>query len=88
MKLLTYRWVTSHLRDNGIEEKKLEQSFGLAATYRGVLQVHIQRELDSIDKESTLDKLSDKPNRGEFLLAMQAKRETLNNLKQYLTDGD
>lgn len=86
MKLLTYRWVTNHLKDNDIEPKKLEQSFGNAAVYRGVLQVHIQRELDTITKDSALSKLVDKPNRGEFLLAQQAKREALLGLLEYLID--
>lgn len=87
MKLLSYRWIKSHLEEQSISEEKLKQSFGLAATYRGVLQVHIQRELDTIDKESTLSKLTDKPNRGEFLLAQQAKREALNGILEYLIDN-
>lgn len=87
MKLLSHRWVKAHLEENSISEEKVKQSFGLAATYRGILQVHIQRELDTIDKESTLSKLTDKPNRGEFLLAQQAKREALNNLLDYLIDN-
>lgn len=87
MKLLSYNWVKAYLDEHSISEDKVKQSFGLAATYRGVLREHIQRELDKLDRESMLSKLADKPNRGEFLLAQQAKRESLNDILQYLIDN-
>ncbi len=87
MKLLSYRWVKAHLEKESISEDKVKQSFGHSSTYRELLQVHIQRELTTLDKDSQLSKLADKPNRGEFLLGQQAKREALNNILELLIDN-
>ena len=87
MKLLSYRWVEAYLKKESIEEKKVIQSYKQSAAYRDVLRVHILRELTTLDKDSQLSKLSDKPNRGEFLLGQQAKREALNTLLELLVDS-
>lgn len=87
MKLLSYNWVKSYLKANSIDEDKVKQSFGLGATYRGVLAEYIKRELSMIDKKSRLDALSDKPNRAEILLMYQAQREVLNNFLAYTIDN-
>lgn len=87
MKLLSYSWVKNYLRDNCISQDKAEQSFGLGATYRGVLAEYIKRELHTLDKESRIGTLSDKPDRAELLLMYQAQREVLNNFLEYIIDN-
>lgn len=86
MKLANSNWVKSFLKQEDITEEKLKVSFGNAATFRVVLQEHIRRELEVIDKKSSFDKLIDQPNRAELLLAYAAKREALNNLMKILID--
>lgn len=86
MKQLSYSWVKNYLSDNKIDEIKLQQSFGLAATYRGLLEELIQRELAKLEKDSSLSKLATKPNRAELLLAYQAKREALKEILSYIVD--
>ena len=86
MKLLTYNWVRNYLKDNEIEEARLRTSFGQAATYRGLLEGYIKKELASLDKKCRLDTLSEKPNRAELLLAYQAQREVLYNFLDYIID--
>jgi len=87
MKLLSYNWVKSYLTSEDIDEDKVNRSFGLGATYRGLLAEYIKRELELIEKKSRLESLADKPNRGELLIAYQAKREVLNNFLSYLIDS-
>ena len=87
MKLLSYSWVKNYLNDNNITEEKVEQSFGLAASYRGVMEEYIKKELATIDKKCRLDTLKDKPNRAELLLAYQAQREVLYNFLDYTIDN-
>ena len=86
MKVTSYNWVKSFLQQEDIEHAKLEASFKNAATFRLVLIEHIKRELSVLDKKSTFEKLVDKPNRAELLLAYAAKRESLNNLMELLID--
>lgn len=86
MKLLNNNWVLSHFQDDNDTLEKITKQAKACPDFLKLLSLYIDHELASLDSQCSISALKSVPDKGEYLLLLAGKRDTLYNLKSLLLD--